>query len=255
MSNPLPPVYNQQVVAQGLARLTSAFITKPNIRKVLAVYLQPFQDLEDAIFAVYTGRVLANAPVYALPQTNVVFDVIGRIVGEARGAVSDADMKALIYLRIAVNRSHGLVTDWSRFAQILNPFCDTPPIYYDDLAGLYLGCWNIQLPALTVAFCLARAVPNGVAGKLAYSTWPDGNDFEWSTRGAVGAGFFSSLLNPTAWFDVTELPPGWFDPDLIPPPTLGGAGEPGQGGWGDHTDPTVGGFLVSGVVLQGGSLP
>ena len=216
-----PPIYNNQIVAQGLARLTSSFITQPNVRAILAVYLQPWQDLEDATWGVLTGRFLATATVYSPtapsgPTSNVVFDILGALIGQARGGLSDADLKALIYLRVAVNRATGRETDWSRFAQILAPFCDDTPVYYGDAAGIYFGCWNIfplasPNPANSVAQALARAVPNGVAAELAYSTWEDGNDLE-----------FTSIY--------------------------GGAS--GQGGWGSVYAPTVGGLLVAAAELQ-----
>jgi hypothetical protein len=214
---PVIPTYNNQIVGQGLARLTSAFITKPNVRAMLAVYLQPWQDLEDATWGVLTGRFLASAPVYQLPQTNFVFDVLGALIGEARGSLSDAQLKALIYLRVAVNRSTGRVTDWSRFAQILAPFCDDVPYFLDDAAAtaeqavMYFGCWNLQLPPNTVAQTLARAMANGVYGHFHYSTWPDGNDFEFGSR-----------------YDGTA----------------------GQGTWGSRYDPTVGGLWVAGAALS-----
>lgn len=212
MSQPNPiPVYNNKIVAQGLARLTSAFITKPNVRAMLSVYLQPFQDLEDATFQVLASRFLSTATLYTLPATNVVFDSLGSIVGQARAALSDLQLKAMIYLRVAVNRATGRVTDWSRFAQILAPFCDDEPIFYGDQAGIYFGTWNITLPADTVASALARAVPNGVRAHYHYTTWADGNDFEWGSR-----------------YDSTV----------------------GQGLWGSRYDSTVGGLWVAGILLS-----
>ena len=74
------PLQNPQVVGQGLARLTSAFITKPNVRAWLAAILRPWQDLETAAWQVYTMRLLATATQSVLPATNAVFDVIGSIV-------------------------------------------------------------------------------------------------------------------------------------------------------------------------------
>lgn len=213
---PPVPVFNNQIVAQGLARLTSAFITQPNVRAMLAVYLQPWQDLEDATWDVLNGRILATATVYALPATNAVLDALGALIGQRRGSLSDAELKALIYLRVAANRATGRVTDWARFAQILTPFCDTVPVFYGDQAGIYFGCWNlfpdnVPNPANTVAQVLARAPGNGMGAVLAYTTWPDGNDLEFTS-------------------------------------TYGG--ETGEGGWGSVYTPAVGGFWVAGAQLQ-----
>jgi hypothetical protein len=186
--NPIP-VYNTQVVAQGLARLTSSFITQPNVRKMLAVYLQPLQDLEDAFFAIFTSRLLATAQTNTLPATNVTFDVLGQIVGIAsRGAFSDADMQTVIALQVAINRSTGRTTNWSQFAQILAPLSSGTPTYLEGAASIVFGLWGLLISPLTIGSMLSRALPNGVAGLFQYSTWLDGNDFEWSSRSFASAG-------------------------------------------------------------------
>lgn len=207
-----PPIYNPNVVAQGLARLTSAFVTKPAIRAWLTVLLQPFQDVEDALFQVLTMRFLATAAVLTLPAQNTVFDTIGALVGVSRQgvALSDATMKALIYLRIAVNHSTGRITDWSRFAQILAPFVSAI-VYLDQQASIYFGLWDLTLPPNAVAAELGRAPGNGIYGLLAYTTWADGNDIA-----------FDSVYDGTS----------------------------GQGTWGSVYTTTVGGLLVAGAALE-----
>jgi hypothetical protein len=209
------PIYNQQIVSQGLARLTTNYITKPNVRALLAVYLQPFQDLEDATFGVLNDRILATAVKYSLPTTNVVFDVIGALIGQTRGPLSDEAYYLIILLRVAANRATGRITDWSKFAGILLPFCADTPIFYGDQGGIYFGCWDVTLPPVVstpniVASVLGRAVGAGIAGKLAYSTWADGNDFEFTSR-----------------YDSSA----------------------GQGKWASRYDSTVGGLLVAGAQM------
>ncbi|HEY1696173.1 MAG TPA: hypothetical protein VGG39_28595 [Polyangiaceae bacterium] len=204
------PRYNDKITPQGLARLTSQF-QQPNIRAWLGAILPELQALEDATWGLYIGRSLATAIVYDLPETNVVFDAIGEIVGQQRGSLSDLEMKTLIYLWVAVNRSTGRVTDWSRFAQILTPFCDIVPIFYGDQAGIYFGTWNLQLDPNATATTLGFAVPNGVRGLFHYSIWVDGNDFTWGSRYSAAAG---------------------------------------QGAWGSRYDASIGGLWVAGASMQ-----
>lgn len=206
------PVYNNQVVGQGLARLTGAFAQKPNVRAWLAACLQPGQDLEDATWQVLGARFLATAIRYTLPQTNSVFDTIGALVGQPRDGYSDSDYVSLIYLRIAVNRSTGKTADWSKFGTILlgqslgplgyfegganmgpnsgngnDPVGAWPvptPIYdsvvsvplVQQIAGgasLCLFCYGMtSLSPVLVASIMADAVPNGVRGTLVYTTGP-----------------------------------------------------------------------------------
>ena len=187
------PNYNTQVVGQGLARLTSAYITKPNVRALLAVYLQPFQDLEDRIWSVLNTRILRTATCYSntvsIPGTdNVVFDTLGALVGVSRGGLGDLSYRSVIYLEVAVNRATGRTTDWSGFFNILQPYCSGTVIYLDGEAAFYYGLWNLTLDPNQIGLALSKAVPNGVGGYFAYTTWPDGNDFEWGSRYSAGAG-------------------------------------------------------------------
>jgi hypothetical protein len=200
------PRYNDKIVAQGLARLTSAFITKANVRAMLAVYLKPFQDLEDATWGVLTGRFLATATVYVLPQTNTVFDSLGTLVGQPRAGMSDGNYKPLIYLRVAVNRATGRITDWATFATILLQTSGGPVNLYEGEAAVCFGVWDMTLSPPKVAFALSGAVPNGVYGLFKYTTWPDGNDFMWGSR-----------------YDATA----------------------GQGKWGSRYDAAIGGLFVA----------
>ena len=178
------PVLNDKLVPQGLARLTSAFINQPNIRALLAAYLQPLQDVEFQLWNILQARVLSTATIYSLPQTNSVFDSIGALVGLARTGLSDVDYRALIYLEIAVNRTTGRMSDWSRFAQILAPWSDAVQFVDGDNADFQFGVWNIQLPAIIVGAQLARATENGVGGVFAFTTWEDtGDDLKWAWSG------------------------------------------------------------------------
>lgn len=277
------PRQNLQIVAQGLARLTTQFVAQANIRAMLAVYLQPFQDLENAVWAVMNARILASALllsppsalaagtasvtngstlvtfssaqslsqgmgvvfgsqpgagyVFATPVTgttgtltvpyfgptnaattiapllgNIVFDELGALVGQPRYAMSDHDYKAMIYLRAAVNRATGRTPDWSKFGSILLQNAGGPVSYYrGGDASFFFGVWDLELNPQIVAQALSAAVPNGVYGLFGYSTWADGNDFEWC--------------------DVNNV------------------SSTGQGTWGDSVAGVVGGLLVSGASI------
>jgi hypothetical protein len=217
------PLWNHRIVAQSLAWLTGGF-QQPNIRAWLAAIAQEMQEIEDATWGVLTMRFLATVELFPPvgsgppPNSNDTLDVIGALVGQPRSGLDDADYQTLIFLRIAVNRAIGRVGDWAGFAKILlRAGAGGPVSYYEAMAGLFFGVWNLpQGPYPTadinpniVAQALAQAVPNGVNGIFAYSTWPDGDDFEWC--------------------DVNNV------------------ATTGQGGWGDSVAGQVGGLLVSGI--------
>jgi len=180
---------------------------------MLAVYLAPFQDLEDAIWGVLNDRILSTATTYSglvsVPGTdNSVFDVLGALVGVKRAGLGDVALESVIYLEVAVNRATGRTTDWAKFFTILKPFCSGTVIYLDGDAAFYYGLWDLQLDPNQIGLALSKAVPNGVGGSFAYTTWPDGNDFMWSSR-----------------YDSSA----------------------GQGKWGSRYDTSVGGLWVAGI--------
>ena len=181
------PVQNTQIVAQGLARLTGAYINQPNIRAWLMAILTEVQVLEDATFSVYSGRILANAQQLTLPATNPVFDSLGSLVGQKREGLSDAQYVTAIRLRVAVNRSTGRTTDWSRFAAILLPW-STGIFFLEQEAAVRLGAWDLTLDPNIVGSLLALAPANGVGGLFAYTTWAEGNDFEFGSVSDATAG-------------------------------------------------------------------
>ena len=73
---------------------------------------------------------------------------------------------------------------------------------YNDQQGqaaIYFGLWDLTLPPNDVGAELARAPGNGIYGELVYTTWADGNDFDFSSVYAAGAGegTFGSVYDPT----------------------------------------------------------
>lgn len=96
--------HDTQLVQEGLARLLEGYKGTTAFKELLAIYLEAFQELEDATFAVILGRMLDNA-------VGVQLDVLGAIVGEARQEKVDALYKVWIRVRISINKSRGTVPD------------------------------------------------------------------------------------------------------------------------------------------------
>lgn len=208
------PLYNPNIVGQGLAWLTGAFQQQPNIRAWLAALLSEVQHLEDAFWGtdpnhyglgILTARFLATAPQYALPQTNIAFDVIGELVGQPRGGMSDSQYVTAIYLRIATNASEGRAIDWARIAQILLRAGAGGPVSYTDASYasigatfyLFVGDMAAFPDPNTAAQIVGAGVTSGVRGILGYSTWPDGNDFcfaDWNSPTTSGQGGFGDAI-------------------------------------------------------------
>ena len=227
------PIYNNQIVAQGLARLTSAFRTQPNVRAWLAVLLQPFQDLEDAYWGarpaeygdgILVARFLSTAQQFSVPPYNNIFDTLGALVGQPRVGLNDPQYVTAIRLRVAVNRSTGKSTDWSRIAQILlNAGAGGPVHYYDATPASQGAAFFLFVGQMSAADTpqpqvvqgiIGQACPNGVRGCFGYTIWTAGNDAIFS--------------------DATQ-------PGVLPT---------GGGGFGDAVAGKVGGLAVSCVNLD-----
>lgn len=197
MSEPTP---NTAIVAEGLERLTSMYAKQPNVRKILTALLAPRQETANMLWDVYVGRRLRDAVLYPLPQTNSVLDSIGDLVGQPRATMSDADFQAVLFLRVAVNRSTGRTTNLSQFAAILLQTSGGPCEYLEGVAAYDFGVFDMALPPIAVAGALSDAVDNGVRGTFVYSTWPFSQNFTWGSVYSVGAGQggFGSVYAPSA---------------------------------------------------------
>lgn len=201
------PTLNSSVVASGLAKFTSQFTAAnaPQLNALAASYLGECQSLENAIWGAITLRRVVNLVTYTLPQTNSIIDTVGALIGQQRIGMDDSDYVTAITIKIAVNRSFGSTTSWSNFANILvsksgNP--SVPVIYLESgNASFYFGTWDMILNPIIVASILAKAVPSGVGPNVfAYSTWADGNDFDFSSvsNTSVGEAGFGSVSDPSA---------------------------------------------------------
>ena len=98
-------------VADGLARLPFQF-QQPNIVALLSIYLSRFNDLEACYYALLTQRTIYNS-------VGVQLDLIGKIVGQPRGGLNDADYQRYLFARIATNNSEGLTEEMITVAKLV----------------------------------------------------------------------------------------------------------------------------------------
>lgn len=89
---------------RGVDFLLAQFKDKPRIEAFLRVLLAQVQDLEDALWDLYTLRTLDTAE-------GVQLDGLGDIVGEPRAARTDTVYRRFIRVRILVNLSNGLAEE------------------------------------------------------------------------------------------------------------------------------------------------
>lgn len=201
------PVQQTTIAADAGALLTTRYVSQkvvPGIVKALTLRLQ---QIENSFYDLLNDIQLSNHPLPGGPWS--ILDQIGAIVGVSRAGLVDADYLALIKIQAFANRARGLSEDILRVAMAMA--AGTPVVYHDmPTASFYLGVWNIALKYPLFEPILAQVRAAGVYGLFHYSTWADGNDFEYSSR-----------------YDATA----------------------GQGMWGSRYDGTAGGLLVAAVPL------
>ena len=90
--------------ADALLRLPEKIKNKTNLNTLLNALQDPIQDIENALFEVFTERYLDLAE-------GVQLDTLGEVVGEPRNGLSDADYVKHLNARIAVNKSRGVIED------------------------------------------------------------------------------------------------------------------------------------------------
>jgi len=160
-------IHNPALVAEGITRLLEQYKGSETLKKLLTIYLEEIQELEDANFAVITSRFLEGAE-------GAQLDVLGALVGELRQGKTDEAYKVWITARIRLNRSFGrpddvieclhLVTDAtfvyeeysSAFFTVV--FWDRPEFPNDVTAITYLA------KAIGVGMLVVYPPPEGVSG-------------------------------------------------------------------------------------------
>jgi hypothetical protein len=97
---------------EGLDRLISALHDKPRVQEMLRPFLVQVGLLEDLAVDVLTLRSIWTA-------TGEQLDTLGRIVGQLRGGLTDAEYRLMILGRIFVNRGDGTVAQFDQILALL----------------------------------------------------------------------------------------------------------------------------------------
>jgi hypothetical protein len=256
---------------RGIDRLPSQFRDKPKLEALLRVLLGQVQDVEDALWQLFTQRALAGA-------TGVTLDAIGKLVGQPRNALSDADYRRYISARIATNRSKGKISDLYKIARLIINDLDAA-LYLDNqgnaaavmkVTGIVL---DDDLAAILIEF-LQDAAKAGVRIILESQTDIEDESFTLAISafldGALVGGETTILVDSTDGFPSSgslDIDVGLADEETVtyagitstsfigvsavanPHPDASCiqlSGAPGKG-LGDEADPLVGGTLASAI--------
>lgn len=180
----------------GLARLIWQYRgSKPRMQAWLEAYLDTYQDLEDVAIQVMANR-------WPLTAVGVQLDVLGKIVGQERGELTDDQYRLFILARILANKTKGRAANLEEILEILGfPTIDIwehyPAEIHVSVAGADFGELIVEL--------LADAKAGGVMLRFTFSDEDEGVVFQ---------------IASTSDYDDTDASSGFSDDATL---TAGGA--------------------------------
>lgn len=151
-----------------------------NIEKLLSSIIEPAQTIEDTLQQMASERFVDTA-------VGEQLDIIGRIVGQGREGLADADYRRYIRAKIAANNSNGTVEDLLTVAFLV--VYDVSVTYQVHNQGIAAAVLRLNGAAVTsnTANILIRflglAVAGGVRVILEYSDQAPATWFKWDTVG------------------------------------------------------------------------
>jgi hypothetical protein len=189
------PNKQQDHVAQALGRLIEYWKNKPNMRGLTADYQAEIAELENAVWQVILLRFPDNAGTAQL-------DVLGRIVGEERGGLSNADFLIRIKARIRANSSLGNPVDIFAVIKLITSAAfrytrDGVASFRIDFLATPTDAVMRQLPSLVKD---TRAA--GVGASINFIT----DNVHGARYGYAASGTFNQHIGYGSFLDFTNAP-------------------------------------------------
>lgn len=175
----MTPGKSSDIVARGLALLSSKYSDKVLIRGLLTAYLKELQELEDATYSVILGLLIDNAIGFAL-------DALGEILVESRRGRGDEPYRLAIRVAAAVARSRGRTEDL--IAVLATAGATAIRVEDGGIAALRVECAGVDVGGAFDA--LSRAKSAGVRLELVSPMPPteEASALRWGSVYAVDVG-------------------------------------------------------------------
>ncbi len=183
-------------IEAAIARLISQFRDpKPVLHGMIYSYVEQIQELENTVWDVINHRLLDPAPGESVGAEGVQLDVLGKIVGQPRLALSDEGYRTAIKIRIRVNRSRGTSEDLLAILRLAMP---SPKVFVYSEEWIHASTVFVEDISVELAFTLltslfsARAA--GYRAILTYNTdrVSSGDMFLWANDETGGQGGFGN---------------------------------------------------------------
>lgn len=164
--------YVSDWVARIRTHLYTQFGDLPNLDAVAALLGRQFQDLEDALQGILTITSIEDS-------SGVQLDVIGKILGQTRGSLSDSVYRAYLRARILVNKSDGTSGDLYDVVNAMTQNENHLRVTNSPIRAFALriyGPISIDLANAIVLF-IGRAKEAAAAGNVEWQEAPDSDVF------------------------------------------------------------------------------
>ena len=170
-------------VEEGLAKLISQFRDKPKIRAWLTVYIQQFQDLENAFSDLLTETDIDNS-------VGIHLDNIGSLVGELRTGRADTPYRIALKARIRLNKSNGTIEDVIDIAIAVAGVPITIAITEHFPASFVARIVEAIDPSIVDTDAMAAFIRSGKPGGVgAHLEFSEGVGIPFQFDGPAGSGF------------------------------------------------------------------
>lgn len=156
----------------AMARLAEEFRGIPEIAVLIKANCRQVQDLENAIFGLFSALGVTNANSYLL-------GIYGKVVGLTPYARTLESQRNFVKAHIALNRSSGTIPELIAIVQIVAPDGAVVVVTTSKaaVAVRIKGVAMVDTDAFDTARLLGRARLGGVRGVLEWSTTDPGDTF------------------------------------------------------------------------------
>jgi hypothetical protein len=139
-----------------LSKIPSQHRQQPKFLAIVSLFVQPFIDNQNLWAQIPAYFNLNTARQCAWPETNFVFDWIGKWVGIARNGLTDAEYAVILKLQIALNHWDG--TTPGIYAIWNTVFGDAVSLLVQDNQDMTMFVTYVTLPAIFNSVVLALLI-------------------------------------------------------------------------------------------------
>jgi len=157
-------------------RIYWQFKGKPKIQAWVDMVARQFSDIEDALQTLLTLPSIDDS-------AGAQLDLLGRLLGQARGGVDDDTYRTYLFATRFANKSSGTAEDIYRVFAAL--FASPMLILSSPVKSFRLTLWNILTPdqaAVGLRF-LRKVKEAGARAILEFTTISDDNIMRWDVEG------------------------------------------------------------------------